>query len=100
MLSDYGGTYHAPTQPNHRKTKPMSKPTKHYRVEVAVSVEAYSSIVIEARSAVEAERKAKGIINRDGYVDAVFSPDWDTQEKLRVVEGLTDEADPSVTIIK
>lgn len=78
----------------------MSKPNKHYRVEVAVSVAAYSSVVVQARSAIEAERKVKGMIKKDGYVDAVFAPDWDTQEHLRVVDGFAEECDPSIIVIK
>lgn len=77
----------------------MSKPTKYYRVEVAQTVEAYASVTVQARSAKEAERIVKGFIKRDGYVNALFTPEWDTSENLRIVEGLAEEADPAITLV-
>lgn len=63
---------------------------KTYIVDVAVTVEAYGRLKVQARGPKDAERRVNRMIEKGEVLDCVFDPEWDTADDVRVV-GADDE---------
>jgi len=60
---------------------------KTYDVTIGVTVEAYGTVKIGARSARDAEARVDKLIENGALFDlTVFKPDWRSSNELRVIE--------------
>lgn len=66
---------------------------KTYTVHVAVTVEAYGKLKVQAKSRPDAERRVNRMIENGETLDTIFSPEWDTADDIRVLEGMTEAAE-------
>lgn len=60
---------------------------KTYTVDVAVTVEAYGRLKVQARGPKDAERRVNRMIEKGEVLDCVFEPEWDTADDVRVVSA-------------
>jgi len=66
---------------------------KIYTVHVAVTVEAYGKLKVQAKSRPDADRRVQKMIQEGEALDTIFSPEWDTADDTRVVDGMTEAAE-------